>query len=263
MSRKSGTTAPKVRAPRADKAAPAAAPATAEQLGHQPADITDNAAPIATAPPAQNAQPVSEATLGLEAGAKGQDAPTVLIVGDLPAALYIEALKAGGIDVLPLANLEEAQLRQLGQFLVIGQYDVLPPEQLVLQIEQHAGIEPLPYPPGVLGGADPLSAALSELQPDTADLAGGGSEAQSDVAPAGGNATDAVDDSALDDDGDIEGLWIVAIPEQGFRRCGYRFTREGFGIALDALTAEQIEQLENEPNLKVERGIFGGWVGVQ
>ncbi|PTS86090.1 hypothetical protein DBR00_06845 [Pseudomonas sp. HMWF032] len=67
----------------------------------------------------------------------------------------------------------------------------------------------------------------------------------------------------MDDDGDIEGLWIVAIPEQGFRRCGYRFTREGFGIALDALTVEQIEQLENEPNLKVERGIFGGLVEVQ
>lgn len=79
------------------------------------------------------------------------------------------------------------------------------------------------------------------------------------AAPAGGSATDAVD--GLDDDGDIEGLWVVAIPEQGFRRCGFRFTREGFGIALDALTAEQIEQLENEPNLKVERGIFSGRVG--
>lgn len=64
----------------------------------------------------------------------------------------------------------------------------------------------------------------------------------------------------LDDDGDIDGLWITAIPEQGFRRCGYRFTREGFGIALDALTAEQIEQLESEPNLRVERGIFSGRV---
>jgi len=85
-------------------------------------------------------------------------------------------------------------------------------------------------------------------------------EAQADAPPAGGNATDAVDDLELDD-GEVEGLWITAIPEQGFRRCGYRFTREGFGIALDALTAEQIEQLENEPNLKVERGIFSGRVG--
>jgi hypothetical protein len=85
-----------------------------------------------------------------------------------------------------------------------------------------------------------------------------GAEAQA-ASSAGGSATDAVD--GLDDDGDIEGLWVAAIPEQGFRRCGFRFTREGFGIALDALTAEQIEQLENEPNLKVERGIFSGRVG--
>ncbi|MFI8609514.1 hypothetical protein ACIGFL_14510 [Pseudomonas sp. NPDC077649] len=76
-----------------------------------------------------------------------------------------------------------------------------------------------------------------------------------------GDAAAPGDDDDQDDDGDIEGLWITAIPEQGFRRCGYRFTREGFGIALDALTAEQIEQLENEPNLKVERGIFSGRVG--
>ena len=263
MARKSSTTAPaKAQAKSADKAAPAAAPAAAEQLGNQPADITDNAAPIPVAPSAQNAQPVSEATPGLEAGAKGQDAPTVLIVGGLPAAQYIEVLKAGGIDVLPLAKLEEEQLRQLGQFLVIGQYDVLPPEQLVLQIEQHVGIEPSPYPPGVSDGGDPLQVALSDLQPGTTALAGTGSEAPA-VQQAGGNATDAVDDSALGDDGDIEGLWIVAIPEQGFRRCGHRFTREGFGIALSALTKAQIEQLENEPNLKVERGIFGGLVEVQ
>ena len=88
-----------------------------------------------------------------------------------------------------------------------------------------------------------------------------GAEAQAAASPAGGNATDAVD--GLDDDGDVEGLWVVAIPEQGFRRCGYRFTREGFGIAFSALTPEQIEILESEPNLKVERGIFSGSVGVQ
>jgi len=78
-----------------------------------------------------------------------------------------------------------------------------------------------------------------------------------DAASAGGSATETVDDLELDD-GEVEGLWIVAIPEQGFRRCGDRFTREGFGIAMSALTPEQIETLENEPNLKVERGIFSG-----
>lgn len=64
----------------------------------------------------------------------------------------------------------------------------------------------------------------------------------------------------LDDDGEVEGLWITAVPEQGFRRCGFRFTREGLGIALSALTEQQIEQLEREPNLKVERGMFSGLV---
>ncbi|SIP90039.1 hypothetical protein [Aquipseudomonas alcaligenes] len=63
-----------------------------------------------------------------------------------------------------------------------------------------------------------------------------------------------------EDDGEVEGLWITAIPEEGFRRCGYRFTREGFGIALSALTYGQIEQLVNEPMLKVEQGVFSGLV---
>lgn len=224
-----------------------------------PAKSADKAAPAAA--PAATAQPAS-APPGLEAGSKGQDAPTVLIVGGLPAAHYIEALKAGGIDVLPLAELDDSLLRQLGQFLVIGEYDLLPPDELVLQIEQAVGIKPLPYPPDVSGGDDPLSAALSELPGGTATTAIAGSEAPA-VPQAGGNATDAVDDLTAYLDGDIEGLWIVAIPEQGFRRCGHRFTREGFAIALSALTEAQIEQLENEPNLKVERGIFGGRVEVQ
>lgn len=64
----------------------------------------------------------------------------------------------------------------------------------------------------------------------------------------------------LEEDGEVEGLWITAIPEEGFRRCGYRFTREGFGIALSALTYGQIEQLVNEPMLKVEQGVFSGLV---
>jgi|GEM_PF-1511801 len=111
---------------------------------------------------------------------------------------------------------------------------------------------PLPYPSGVEPGADPLAVALSELQGgDTSKT-----KDESEVS-AGGSATETVDDLELDD-GEVEGLWIVAIPEQGFRRCGYRFTREGFGIAMSALTPEQIETLENEPNLKVERGIFSG-----
>ncbi len=95
--------------------------------------------------------------------------------------------------------------------------------------------QPIPESAGTVAGAPPSPPAPSEAEPP---LAG-------------------VEDS---DDGDVEGLWITAIPEQGFRRCGLRFTREGFGVALSALTEAQIEQLENEPNLKVERGLFSGLV---
>lgn len=234
--RTTGTAPAKAPTKSADKAAPAAAPAAAVQ-------------PATAAP-------------GQEAGSKGQDAPTIIVIGDLSVDAYIEALKARDVNVIQLGDLAEHTLRHVGKFLQVDGFDLLPPEQLVLQIEQQVGIEPLPYPPGVSGGDDPLQVALRELQPDTTALHGTGSEAPA-VQQAGGTATDAVDDLALGDDGDIEGLWIVAIPEQGFRRCGYRFTREGFGIALSALTEQQIEQLENEPNLKVERGIFGGRVEVQ
>lgn len=236
MARKQPTGTTKAPAKSADKAAPAAASATAEQLGHQPADITDNAAPIPNAPPGDLVQTVSEALAGLEAGNQGQDAPTILVVGDLAVGEYIAALKAGGVNVILLQDLDEPLLRHVGQFLQVDQYDVLPPEQLVSIIEAEVGIEP---------------AADTGLQ------------AQAATAAASSDAANSSDDSALDDDGDIEGLWITAVPEQGFRRCGFRFTREGFAIALDALTAEQIEQLQSEPNLKVERGIFSGLVEVQ
>ncbi|MEA1605741.1 HI1506-related protein [Pseudomonas spirodelae] len=236
MARRQTTGSTKAPAKSADKAAPAAASATAEQLGNQPADITDNAAPIPKAPPGDPVQPVSEASAGLEAGNQGQDAPTVLVVGGLAVGEYIAALKAGGVNVILLQDLDEPLLRHVGQFLQVDQYDVLPPEQLVSIIEAEVGIEP---------------AADTGLQ------------ALAATAPASSDAANSSDDSALDDDGDIEGLWITAVPEQGFRRCGFRFTREGFAIALDALTAEQIEQLQSEPNLKVERGIFSGLVEVQ
>lgn len=244
MARKSSSTAPaKAPAKSADKAAPAAAPAAAEQLGNQPAAITNNAAPIAVALPTGSEQPKSDAP-GLEAGSKGQDAPTVIVLGGPEIAGYLDQLKAAGAigigtgDLIPLNNLSEPLLRQVGQFVEIDGYDVLPPEQLVSMIEAKVGLAPsVTAAPGAeVSDASALDAAA---------------------------ALAAAADDTKGDDGDIEGLWIVAIPEQGFRRCGFRFTREGFGIALDALTAEQIEQLENEPNLKVERGIFGGRVEVQ
>ena len=121
--------------------------------------------------------------------------------------------------------------------------------------------QPASEAPGVDAGS-----IGQDAHPDTAPAAPDAAATTSHPAPAApaapvGGAAGTGGDTDQGDDGDIEGLWIVAIPEQGFRRCGFRFTREGFGIALDALTAAQIEQLENEPNLKVERGIFSGRVG--
>lgn len=239
MAGKSSTKgAAKTPAKSAEQAATTAAPAAAEQLATQPAAPTENAAQTEMTAPASTEQPVSEAP-GLEAGETGQDAHLVVAVlgGSLDVAGYIEALKAGGVDVIPLPELAEHTLRYVGKFVEIEQYDVLPPEQLVSLIEAKVGI----------------GAAVARSSGDGA----------SDAPASDGSAASelAGSDDDLDDDGKVDGLWITAIPEHGFRRCGYRFTREGFGIALGALTAEQIEQLENEPNLKVERGIFSGRVG--
>ncbi|WP_374415721.1 HI1506-related protein [Ectopseudomonas oleovorans] len=124
---------------------------------------------------------------------------------------------------------------------------------------QEAHPDTTPAAPDAPAATSQPASAAPQAQLGDAVVTQPGAEAQAAASPAGGSATDAVD--GLGDDGDYEGLWVEAIPEQGFRRCGFRFTREGFGIALSALTAEQIEQLENEPNLKVERGIFSGSVG--
>lgn len=239
MANKSTAKAPaKAPTKSADKAAPAAAPAAAEQLDNQPA------APIKSEAP------------GSDAGSSGQEAHPVVILGGDEIGAYLAKLKAAGEnlgDLIPLSQLDEPLLRQVGQFVEIDGFAELPPEQLAMQIEAKVGI----------GAA--VTPAPSTGDPDTAPAAPDTAAATSQPASAAPQAS--VGDAAapgsdqLDDDGDYDGLWVVAIPEQGFRRCGFRFTREGFGIALDALTAEQIEQLENEPNLKVERGIFSGRVG--
>ncbi|MBZ9665441.1 hypothetical protein H3221_011845 [Pseudomonas sp. LMG 31766] len=273
MAGKGSTTKAPAKAPTksAAKVAPAAAPAAAEQLDNQPAASTENAAPAQLTEPASTEQPASDAP-SLEAGTKGQEAPTFLILDGVRAGEYVEALKAGGAEVLPLSELTEADLRLLGQFVEIEGFSDLPPEQLAIQIEAKVGIgaavtpapstgdpDTAPAAPDTAAATSQTASAAPQASVGDAVVSQPGAEAQAAASPAGGSATDAVD--GLDDDGDIEGLWVVAIPEQGFRRCGFRFTREGFGIALDALTEEQIEQLENEPNLKVERGIFSGRVG--
>lgn len=40
------------------------------------------------------------------------------------------------------------------------------------------------------------------------------------------------------------------------RRAGYRFNREGMGIALELLSAEQLKQLRSDPALEVEDCTF-------
>lgn len=49
---------------------------------------------------------------------------------------------------------------------------------------------------------------------------------------------------------------MISSKGESFRRCGFGFTREPIGIAMDALTEEQIETLRNEPNLIVQEGEF-------
>lgn len=246
QSNKGTATAP---ADKAEQAAAQAAPAAAEQLATQPAATIDNATQMPGSLPGSTEQPVSEATV-LEGGETGQDAhlfggsdkedrgAVIVISAAQGIGAYLEALKAGNVAVTPLAVLGELWLRQVAQFVEIEGHDVLPPEQLIPLIEAKADLQPPPDPEPATSDSPVIDAAAAAV------LAAGA-------------------DNALDDDGDVEGLWVTAIPEQGFRRCGFRFTREGVGIALSALTETQIEQLEHEPNLKVERGIFGGRVGVQ
>lgn len=56
----------------------------------------------------------------------------------------------------------------------------------------------------------------------------------------------------------VKGFFIRSRPATGFRRCGFAFTPDGFGIAESALTKEQIAILKAERNLVVEEGEFEG-----
>lgn len=164
------------------------------------------------------------------ASTTGQDAHLIVISDGSGVAAYLEALRAGGLEVMPLEDLAEPLLRQVGQFLEIDGYESLLTEQLIPLIKAKAGIEPQP----VTGLDTPVidAAAAAVLAAADDDLG----------------------------DGEIEGLWIRAVPEQGFRRNGMRFTREGHGVALSALTDDQVEALISDPNLTVEHGFFSGLV---
>ena len=49
----------------------------------------------------------------------------------------------------------------------------------------------------------------------------------------------------------IPALWIKA-KSGSIRRCGHRFDETGFGIALTALSDEEVEIFSNDPDLIVE-----------
>lgn len=52
-----------------------------------------------------------------------------------------------------------------------------------------------------------------------------------------------------------DGVFVKSVPVS-IRRCGFRFDRDGCGVALDLLTEDQLQQLENDPDLIVERCQF-------
>jgi len=50
----------------------------------------------------------------------------------------------------------------------------------------------------------------------------------------------------------IAAIFVRSAPPT-FRRAGFEFNREGFGIALDALTEAQLRAIEGDPDLFCER----------
>lgn len=57
--------------------------------------------------------------------------------------------------------------------------------------------------------------------------------------------------------GEIHGVYVRTKRRfKSRRRAGFRFTREGYGIALSALSDRQLEQLHADPALEVEECTF-------
>lgn len=50
----------------------------------------------------------------------------------------------------------------------------------------------------------------------------------------------------------VDGIFVRSLPER-FRRAGFDFNREGFGLILADLTKEQLKAIEGEPMLSVQR----------
>ena len=127
-----------------------------------------------------------------------------------------------------------------------------------------AGDAPLLVPPALSGaapvpGSSPEQPAVGEVALNTAALGDGlpretegpgVTAGAADTAP--GAASQQVAGADRHESEEIEALFIRAVPEQGWRRCGQRFTREGHGIALSLLSEADVDALCNDPNLLVE-----------
>ena len=103
------------------------------------------------------------------------------------------------------------------------------------------------------GGESPASAPSQDGAPAPGEQPEDADAPAAPAAPAAPPVESAPVPSELDDA--IPGLWIRSVPPT-FRRCGFAFTRDGMGIALHALTEEQVEVLVSEPNLVVEHTVF-------
>ncbi|WP_236233739.1 hypothetical protein [Pseudomonas tohonis] len=100
-----------------------------------------------------------------------------------------------------------------------------------------------------VGGATLNTATLGDGLPREPEGPGATAGA-ADTAP--GAASQQVAGADRHESEEIEALFIRAVPEQGWRRCGQRFTREGHGIALSLLSEADVDALCNDPNLLVE-----------
>lgn len=49
----------------------------------------------------------------------------------------------------------------------------------------------------------------------------------------------------------LDGIFVRSLPER-FRRAGFDFSREGYGLILADLTPEQLKAIEEEPMLSVQ-----------
>jgi len=67
--------------------------------------------------------------------------------------------------------------------------------------------------------------------------------------------TRAVDESAgaSTNQPQVDVIMVRSVPVS-IRRCGFRFSQEPYGIVISGLTDEQLERLENDPDLVTERG---------